>query len=66
MKVGDILICKISYNDLTKGKSYEIISMNNSIIIIITDKDRCGYSKNSLSNYFYTKEELRLLKLNSI
>jgi len=71
MKPGDILICKIEldgYICLTKGNSYKITDINYDFPIYIEIKDDCNdYEDVSLYlEYFYTKEEIRKLKLESL
>ena len=77
-KIGDKLISKLSYNSLTLGKQYRInrinITTDTYYVEInddrgqtwhydIDDKDICGYY---YADYFYTKSELRDMKLNEL
>ena len=70
MKIGDILICKkgiapYGNNWLTKNKSYCVMIIDYSSVYIIDDmKEMIDY--NRFYDYFYTKEELRQLKIDSI
>jgi hypothetical protein len=83
MEVGDEVYCKAecfshSYNEIlfTKGDFYKVISVLNSIVIIMGNKRTTsffyvkviGVSK-KFKEYFFTKTELRkekLLKLKKI
>jgi len=75
LQVGDKIICKKECNTLTIGKSYEIISTENIELeicyYILDDNNQSDWfstNKGSfyIHKYFYTQEELRLLKLESL
>ena len=77
--LNDILICKNDqcFIKLTIGKSYRITQVDEHGLQIITDdnienwfnyevKDNVTISHKKIEHYFYTKEELRLKKLESL
>ncbi|MCK9445889.1 hypothetical protein M0Q50_03255 [bacterium] len=78
MKTGDIIICKKDKDiSLIKNKKYVIFNSESDyftyhpIIIICEDKKLYGFTQNNeLDNYFYdyfyTEEELRKMKLDSL
>lgn len=79
MKTNEIVICKQTfYNSIlkrisfTKNKSYKIDLIDKYYIWIDDDEYWSEYmflsdkSDRNFSDYFYNKEEIRLLKLNSL
>jgi hypothetical protein len=80
MKVGDKLLCKRNFIDILTGyvcitinKKYilkEIFENGNILVIddvnddVIFHENDCNYR--TISDYFYTNIEIRLLKLKSI
>jgi len=75
MKRGDTLICKKELKenaDIIKGKEYVIfyVDSNNTFIDVDIHErfTRRFYIKGifNIDEYFYTPEELRILKLNSL
>lgn len=79
MKVGDKLLCKRNFIDIVSGdfcmlinKKYEIKEIHENCIIVIDDiNDDIVFWKNdsdyrTISDYFYTNDEIRLLKLRTI
>jgi hypothetical protein len=76
-KVGDKLISKLSYNSLTLGKQYRInrinITTDTYYVEINDDRGQTWHydidDKNSgyyYADYFYTKSELRDMKLKEL
>lgn len=70
-KVGDILISKLDYvNKFTEGKSYimvELTSFYRDIITIIIDSgENYSFFDDCIDDYFYTKQEVRKMKLERI
>ena len=75
-KVGDKILCKggDSVTAITKGRYYTIIYIENiysKSIYIIDDKGYTDYYSTKLNtwyigNYFYSKEEIRLMKLEKL
>lgn len=79
MKKDDIVICKQTFYNFimqrisfTKNKSYKIDYIDKYYIWIYDNEDWSEYmvlsdkSDRNFLDYFYTKEEIRLLKLNSL
>lgn len=80
MKVGYELLCKRNFIDILTGevcitinKKYILkeIFENGNIIVIDDVNDEVIFNKNNynyrtISEYFYTNDEIRLLKLNSL
>ena len=81
MKKGDKIICKKTvttsdpFSDLPmvhyiKGKSYEVVGYNDNFsgeYVLKSEKcDTSNVPANYIWNYFYTKSELRKLKLESL
>ena len=74
MKVGDTLICKIKNSSIIKyNQSYKIIDINNNSIsvdigvaYVTFNLDEEDEYEKYLYEFFYTKEELRLLKIKSL
>jgi len=73
MKPGDTLICKVTNSGILKyGKSYKIIDVINKHVSVdigpsyVTFNLEKHYFDLFVYDMFYTKEELRLLKLDSL
>ncbi len=74
MKVGDKLICKSNINFFIKGGEYTIDKISSNDINLLIKLNHNNYwfnaERNSYSyfvwDYFYTKTELRKLKLDKI
>ncbi|MCK9445916.1 hypothetical protein M0Q50_03390 [bacterium] len=72
MNIGDKLFCKYSSGEdeqiITKGKTYTIVEkIDNTSYYFRNNYGRLTeISIGNLNIYFYTKEELRSVKLNSI
>ena len=76
MKVGDKLICKKYLNSygliLKPGKSYQTLMISTDAVFIVYADSGLWFNINKsgfkldLYDYFYTQEELRLKKLESL
>ena len=70
--IRDRLLCKTDRLSLTKGKYYTIKDINNDSIYIVDDNGYIDYFMDldenlfAISKYFYTKNEVRKLKLEKI
>lgn len=68
MKIGDKLICKKIHSIFIEGESYYIDDIINESLIINGEYYTINIDSNGLSykDFFYTPEELRIKKLNTI
>ena len=72
--IGDKLLCKIdvnkSYLTLTKGVEYIILSADIDVLYykynIIDDTNKDFYYIEEFDDYFYTKNEVRKIKLEKL
>ena len=70
MKVGDKLTCKKLNRYLTVGNEYEIINISDELFEILDNdndyKDPSLFSNAVVFEVFYTKEEIRKIKIDSL
>ena len=74
LNIGDKLLCKIdvnkSYLTLTKGVEYIILSADIDVLYykynIIDDTNKDFYYIEEFDDYFYTKNEVRKIKLEKL
>lgn len=68
MKVGDKILCKKSfyyrYFKFDIGNYYDIVHIDLNVIFVCDGLNKLNFQQ--IEEYFYTLEELRIIKLNSI
>jgi len=64
---GDNIVCKRNYiSEFIPGRSYVMKNYYNEHFLLLGEKYLCSIHMNDIWEYFYTKKEVRRLKLKKI
>ena len=64
--MGELVVCKYKVYDFTVGKIYEIKYSNENWVVLYSKYCAYFFTKEEFKANFYTKSEVRKLKLNKI